>query len=38
LQRAGSQRIEHAPRDVDVRDRVTIEKKIAVLKVVQKRK
>ncbi len=38
LQQAGSLGIEHAPRDIDVRDRVAIKQKIALLKVVEEGK
>ena len=36
LQQAGSLRIEHAPRNIDMRDSITVEQDIAVLKVVKK--
>jgi hypothetical protein len=38
LQQAGSLRIEHAPRDIDVGDGIAIEQKIASLKVVKEGK
>jgi hypothetical protein len=38
LQQTGSLRIEHAPRNIDVRDGVAIEQKVAALKVIKKRR
>src|SRR6202140_5787091 len=38
LQQTGSLRIEHAPRNINVRDRVAIQQKIASLEVVKKGK
>jgi hypothetical protein len=38
LQQAGSLRIEHAPRNINVRDCVAVQQKIASLEVVKKRK
>jgi len=36
LQQTGGPRVEHSTRDIDVCDRVAVEKKVAVLKVVKK--
>jgi hypothetical protein len=38
LQQTGSLRIEHAPRNINVRDRVAIQEKITLLEVEKKRK